>query len=99
MPRLRARSVELTRTLEALVAGIEGVEQITPADPERRGAMLTLRLPVPTSEVVRRLGAAGVIVDARPPRILRVAPAPLYNSYEDLWRFGEALKTALAGVV
>ncbi len=99
MPRLRARSVELTATLEALVAGIDGVEQITPADPERRGAMLTLRLPAPAAEVVRRLGAAGVIVDTRPPRILRVAPAPLYNSYEDLWRFAETLKTALVGVI
>jgi kynureninase len=99
MPRLRERSVALTATLESLVAEIAGVEQITPADPTRRGAMLTLRLPASAAEVVRRLGAAGIVVDARPPSILRVAPAPLYNTYEDLWRFATELKTALAGVV
>ncbi len=98
MARLRERSLSLTATLAALLGDVEGVEQITPSEPDRRGAMLTLRLRVPGSAVVARLSAAGVVVDYRPPAIVRVAPAPLYNSYEDLWRFATMLKTTLAEV-
>jgi kynureninase len=98
MPALRARSIGLTGALEVLLDEIPGITQITPRDPDRRGAMLTLRLAVPGDAVVAALSAQGVIVDFRRPAIVRVAPAPLYNSYEDVWRVAEALKTTLAGV-
>ena len=98
MTRLRERSMLLTASLAALLDDVDGVEQITPHEPHRRGAMLTLRLTAPGETVVARLSAAGVVVDFRPPAIVRVAPAPLYSSYEDLWRFATTLKTTLAEV-
>ena len=98
MGRLRERSRALTGALEMLLAEVDGVTLITPSDPARRGAMLTLRLPVPGAALVAQLAALGVVVDFRPPTVLRVTPAPLYNSYEDIWRFTAALKTTLAGV-
>ena len=34
----------------------------------------------------------GVIADWREPNVIRVAPVPLYNSYEDVWRFGNIIE-------
>jgi kynureninase len=39
--------------------------------------------------------AAGVIADWREPNVIRMAPVPLYNSFEDVWRFGQKLEEAL----
>jgi kynureninase len=38
----------------------------------------------------------GVVVDSRPPDILRLAPAPLYSSFHDCWRAADALGQVLA---
>lgn len=97
MARLRSRSIELTATLEAQLAEVAGLEQVTPADPARRGAMLTLRVagPVAGAAVVTELAAAGVVVDFRPPDVLRISPVPLYTSYEDIWRVSGALVRVL----
>lgn len=96
MAALRARSIRLTAALEALLDDLDAVTLVTPRDPTRRGAMLTVRLSVPGDALVAALSARGVIVDFRPPDVVRVAPAPLYNSYEDLWRCAAALREALA---
>jgi len=40
----------------------------------------------------------GVIADWREPDVIRVAPVPLYNSYEDVFRFYQILKTAITGI-
>lgn len=42
------------------------------------------------------LDEACIVVDKRKPDVIRVAPVPLYNTYEDVWRFVEILKSALA---
>ncbi len=87
MERLRARSVELTGILESL---LDGHEIVTPRDPARRGAQLSIRVRGSVRAVWEQLAAAGVICDWREPDILRVAPAPLYNTEEDVRRFVEA---------
>jgi len=87
MERLRLRSVELTGLLESL---LDGHEIVTPRDPARRGALLSIRVRGSVRAVWERLAAAGVICDWREPDILRVAPAPLYNTEEDVRRFVEA---------
>ncbi|HSM09577.1 MAG TPA: kynureninase [Gemmatimonadota bacterium] len=85
MPALRAKSERLTAYLEWLLAGSGALEQITPTDPARRGAQLSYR--VNDADGLRaRLSARGVDVDARPPDVLRLAPAPLFNSFRDVWR-------------
>ena len=86
-PALRERSVRLTGYLEGLLRE-QGVEILTPSDPDARGAQLSLRFPNATA-VLEELNRRGVIADYRAPDIIRVAPTPLYNSFHELWRFGE----------
>ncbi len=97
---LRRKSVELTAFLEALLAPHVGreLEQATPSAPSRRGCQLSLRLRGgrdAAQAVMARLEAEAVVLDFREPDVLRVALAPLYNSFEDAWRFADILGRAL----
>ena len=92
MEALRAKSVRLTGVLERLILEQAGdvLEVITPADPGRRGCQLSLRVKAGREAgraLFRGLTARGVIGDWREPDIIRVAPAPLYNRFEDCWDF------------
>jgi len=62
-------------------------EIITPAEPHRRGAQLSLYFAERGKEIHQKMTEAGIIVDYREPGVIRVAPAPLYNSFEDVYRF------------
>ncbi|HEY3808498.1 MAG TPA: kynureninase [Steroidobacteraceae bacterium] len=93
MPALRAKSIALTGCLERYVrqhaAGRLAV--ITPPEPAQRGCQLSLRLPVSDGRgraMFEALSRDGVIGDWREPDVIRLAPAPLYNS------FGEVLEAA-----
>ncbi|MDX5480146.1 MAG: kynureninase, partial [Hymenobacteraceae bacterium] len=44
-----------------------------------------------------KLMEAGIIVDFREPSVIRVAPTPLYNSFEEVYRFSEILHACLEG--
>ncbi|KAI9673410.1 MAG: Kynureninase (L-kynurenine hydrolase) [Caeruleum heppii] len=74
---------------------------ITPADPATRGAQLSIRLePGLLDEVMRVLAQEeGVVVDERKPDVVRVAPAPLYNSFADCWGFAAAFGRAMGKAV
>lgn len=102
MQRLRAKSVALTGFLESVLTPLrDEVQIVTPADPDARGCQLSLRLSSGGDRgrrVFERLGASGVVCDWREPDILRVAPVPLYNRFEDVFRFGEQLARALKEV-
>jgi kynureninase len=99
MEPLREKSVRLTGYLEWLLRGEIGqaVEILTPADPNRRGCQLSLRVKSRASgrSVFERLEASGVTCDWREPDVIRVAPVPLYNRFEDVWRFVEILRGAV----
>lgn len=99
MSALRARSERLTGYLERLLNEVRGAtggfEVITPGDPARRGAQLSLLLHGDARACLGRLHAAGVMCDFREPNVIRAAPAPLYNSFEDCRAFAEALAKAL----
>jgi kynureninase len=90
MENMRAESVSLTGYLESLLAshGEHGFSVLTPRDPQRRGAQLSIRVPNVRS-VCERLAAEGILCDWREPDILRVTPAPLYNTSTDIHRFAE----------
>ena len=92
MDAVREKSVQLTGYAEYLLDrhASEKFSIITPRDPERRGAQLSLRVPQVGRAVCDRLAAQGVLCDFREPDILRFAPAPLYCSYTDVYRFVES---------
>jgi kynureninase len=99
MERLRAKSVSLTGYMEFLL-GLSPSSKlkfsvITPREQERRGAQISIRLPGAGRELCDRLAAAGVIGDWREPDTFRVAAVPLYNSYQDVYRFVQRLSVAL----
>jgi kynureninase len=95
--RLRAKSVSLTAYLQFLLQQRESraFSIITPAEPERRGAQLSLRLFHHGRELCDKLAAAGVIGDWREPDTFRVAPVPLYNSYQDVYHFAQKFLAAM----
>jgi kynureninase len=96
LARLRAKSLQLTGWLAERIESELGdlLEILSPADPARRGCQLSLRVRGGTGDsqgAGRRLHAyleqRGVITDWREPDILRIAPVPLYNGYEDCCAF------------
>ena len=91
---LRAKSILLTGYLEYLLSQLNNVsfEIITPSNIEERGAQLSLYFTAKAKEIHNKLIENGVIVDYREPGVIRVAPAPLYCSFEDVYRFYEILK-------
>ncbi len=97
MARLREKSVQLTGYLETLLDSLHsvGVRTITPRSALARGCQLSIRVPRTAADVVKKLSDEGVVVDSRPPDIVRVAPVPLYNSFGDAWHFANALAAVL----
>lgn len=99
---LRAKSVKLTSYLEFVFNDIVSkypeiqLEIITPTDPEQRGAQLSIKLIGTDKVFFNKLTKAGVISDFRSPDVIRVAPAPLYNSFEDVYQFGQTLDGLLS---
>src|SRR5262249_55022794 len=93
MPALRARSERLTGYLIDLLDTLPSsrCELITPREPARRGAMVSLRVPDRPRDVQKALEAAGVVCDFREPDIIRAAPVPLYNTFAEVWAFARAL--------
>jgi kynureninase len=65
---------------------------ITPAS---RGCQLSLLFPTKGRAVYEQLFAKGFMVDWREPNVIRLAPVPLYNTFTEIWQFGEALKEIL----
>ena len=94
MQTLRAKSLELSAYLEFLLHQLSNInfEIITPKEPERRGAQLSLYFKERGKDIHTKMIESGIIVDYREPGVIRVAPAPFYNSFEDVFRFYEILK-------
>lgn len=91
---LRKKSIRLTGYLEKLLQQLTNldVEMVTPADPQQRGAQLSLYFKKDAKAIHQKLIESGVVVDYREPGVIRVAPAPLYNSFKDVYRFYEILR-------
>jgi kynureninase len=64
---------------------------ITPGDPDARGCQLSILAHQNPKELHSALEAAGVKADFREPNVIRAAPAPLYNSFHDVWRFAQIM--------
>ena len=99
MKELRKKSVSITAYLERLLLNPPDEPRpysiITPSNPNDRGAQLSIRLqPGLLDSVLRELEDNGVVVDERKPDVIRVAPAPLYNTYLDVWNFVQVFNVA-----
>lgn len=94
MDALVKKSALLTGYLEFIVrSSSEKLEIITPA--ENRGCQLSVVAHGMGKELFNFLTDHGVIADWREPNVIRCAPVPLYNSFEDIYRFGEILRKGL----
>lgn len=94
MDKLREKSIKLTGYLEWLIHQSTGLgfEVITPDDPNQRGCQLSLLTGDNGKALFEKLQKHGVVADWREPNVIRVAPVPLYNTFEDVYRFVEILK-------
>ena len=101
MEMLRVKSEKLTGFLEFLLDELNDPEPhfdiLTPRDPQQRGCQLSLVARHNGRDIFKMITEAGVIADWREPDVIRVAPVPLYNTYEDVFRFVELLKEAVSG--
>ena len=92
LPALRERGDRLTAYLERAIHDVamqNGVtlEVITPSSPERRGSQLSVIAHGYGKDLFDQLTEKGVVADWREPNAIRMAPVPLYNSFEDIARF------------
>jgi kynureninase len=101
MERLRTKSEALTAYLEYVIQCVSNMghatrfEVITPSDPAARGCQLSILAHGAGRKLCDALTERGVVVDWREPNVIRMAPVPLYNSFEDIYRFGQALNESL----
>ncbi|KAK6331082.1 Kynureninase (L-kynurenine hydrolase) [Orbilia javanica] len=100
MKDIREKSVRLTGYMEELLLADEETrgfyEIITPRNPSERGAQLSLLFKHGIMDAVfQKLERAGIIADKREPDVIRVAPAPLYNSFGDVFKFSQEFKEAV----
>jgi kynureninase len=90
---LRAKSIHLTGYMEYLLKQITHLQFqiITPTDPARRGAQLSMLFTERGREVFDLLTENGIVADWREPNVIRIAPVPMYNTYEDCYRLYETM--------
>lgn len=98
---LRIKSEQLTGYLAFIIAEVERttgtrLEVITPSEPDQRGCQLSILAHGHGKALFNRITERGVIADWREPNVIRVAPVPLYNSFEDVVRFGQILTDVLS---
>jgi kynureninase len=96
MAVLRRKSEQLTAYLEYLLRRLNlpptVLEIITPTDPQARGAQLSVLVHHEGRALFDYLAAQGIIADWREPNVIRLAPVPLYNSFQDVQRVGAAIE-------
>ncbi|MEO1030879.1 MAG: kynureninase [Bacteroidota bacterium] len=97
MERLTAKSRRLTSYFEFLLKqlGEDVIRIITPSNPEERGCQLSIQVLNADRALHHELTEAGVISDWREPDVIRCAPVPLYNSFEDIYHMVEKMKEIL----
>lgn len=100
MEALRAKSIQLTNYLEFILEQVQNatgqtLHVLTPKRCEERGAQLSVVVEGRNKSIVKALAANGVVVDWREPNVVRMAPVPLYNSFEDIYQFGQVFSQIL----
>jgi kynureninase len=102
MQALREKSEKLTAYLEFTIDQLAAefpdaqISMITPRELSHRGCQLSMDIAGRERKLFDEMVAAGVIADFREPCVIRMAPVPLYNSYEDVFTFGKVMRKLLA---
>ncbi len=94
MEALREKSENLTGYFEYLIGTIESdsIRIITPTNPKERGCQLSVQVKNADKALHKKLTENHIITDWREPDVIRCAPVPMYNSFEDVYRMVEKLK-------
>ena len=101
MAALRNKSEKLTGYLEYTIDLLieefpdASISMITPRDPAKRGSQISINIAGRERQLFDDMLAEGVIADFREPCIIRIAPVPLYNSFEDVFTFGKVMRKLL----
>ena len=97
MEALREKSLKLTGYLLYLLSNVNNprISIITPEAENNRGCQLSIRVQDSNKSLFNKITAMGVIADWREPDVIRIAPIPLYNSYEEMFHFVQILKVSL----
>ncbi len=99
MEDLREKSIMLTAYAEHLLHHVKtenkrlAFEIITPSDKNRRGAQLSLLFSKNGRKVFKHLEENNIVVDWREPNVVRFAPVPMYNNFQDVYELYACLKT------
>ena len=93
--KLREKSILMTKYLYFLLESISDITIITPNDEEQRGCQLSLVIHKHGKSIQENLVLNGVVCDWREPNVIRIAPAPIYNSYHECWKFVQILQNLL----
>ncbi len=98
MDALREKSIKLTGYFEFLIDELNNdkIKIITPSNLEERGCQLSIQVKNADKSLHQKLTDAHIITDWREPDVIRCAPTPLYNTFEDVYRMVEKLKEILS---
>ena len=97
MEALREKSEKLTGYFEFLINQIDSdsIKIITPSNPKERGCQLSIQVKNADKSLHKKLTENNIITDWREPDVIRCAPVPMYNSFEDVYRMVSVLKELL----
>jgi kynureninase len=102
MDNLHAKRNQLAAFLHFVLNDINAKQEkkiiniITPDKEKERGCQVSILMESKGREVFNALSKQGVVADWREPNVIRVAPVPLYNSFEDVWKFGSIIQSILS---
>jgi len=97
MDALREKSEKLTGYFEFLIneIGSDDIKIITPTNPKERGCQLSIQVKNADKSLHKKLTEHNIITDWREPDVIRCAPTPFYNSFEDVYQMVSILKSLL----
>ncbi len=97
MPALRSKSLKLHKYLRDLMNSLDhsDIRLLTPESEEEHGCQVSIQIKNANKEIYHQLSAMHIVADWREPDVIRVAPVPLYNSFEDVHQLYSAFKKVL----
>ncbi len=102
MDKVRKKSLLLTGYLAYLLQELKQEKDhfhvITPDNPTERGCQLSISIDHGGKKIFEAIAREGVIADWREPQVIRIAPAPLYNTFEEVYRFAVLFSKALHAI-